>query len=243
MLTSCGAADTSLARIQSTGVLRVGLDPTYPPFEVTSDGELQGLDVDLARSLAAATGAEAIFSTFGYDGLYDALLTDQVDVLISALVVSPERTRDFAYSRPYYDAGQVLLVPGDSPVRAPADLAGRRVAVELGALGHVEALELARVLPELTVQAYPSAAEALQALNDGLADAALVDSIGARLFLKARTSQDRPLRMLSEPVSSEPFAVVVRIEDETLLQQINVELEHLAESGQLAALVARWIGP
>src|SRR5262245_44631595 len=68
-------------QIQENGVLRVGLDPTYPPFETADDGELRGLDVDLARALAAELGLEVQFVYFGYDGLYDALLSNQVDVL------------------------------------------------------------------------------------------------------------------------------------------------------------------
>ncbi len=241
--TACDTDDTSLERIQSAGTLRVGLDPTYPPFEVADGSNVTGFDVDLAAELSAALGVDPSFSYFGYDGLYDALLTDQVDVLISALVVSPERTRDFAYSRPYYDAGQVLIVPADSPISDPGNLAGRRVAVELGALGHVEALAMSRAQPNLSVLPYGSAAEALDAVSAGQADATLIDSIGGRLFLKDRPPEASPLRLLPDPVVSEPFAVVVRIEDEALLQQINSELAQLEDTGRLEQLITYWVGP
>lgn len=249
LLPSCVAADSSLDRVRESGVLRIGLDPTYPPFELADDDGLSGLDVELAGALAAALGAEPAFSYFGYDGLYDALLTEQVDVLLSALVISPERTRDFAYSRPYYDAGQVLVVPVDSPIAGTDDLDGRRLAVELGALGHVEAQALAHDRPRLTVVPLGSTAEALAAVGAGSpgalgsADAALVDSISARLFLRDQPTGAPALRLIDPPVSSEPFAAVVRIEDEALLAAIDAELARLAESGELAALIGRWVGP
>lgn len=243
LLTGCRNEDNSLDRVLASGMLRIGLDPTYPPFEEAAGTNVVGLDADLAGDIAAGIGVTPAFSYFGYDGLYDALLTDQVDVLISALVISPERTRDFAYSRPYYDAGQVLVVPSASVLPGPDDLAGQHVAVELGALGHVQALTLARSQKELSVQPYPSTDEALQAVVDGQADAALVDSIGARLFLKAGDTLPSKLRILSPPVSSEPFAMVVRIEDVALLRQIDAELARMDENGRLAVLVARWLGP
>ncbi|MBP8950134.1 MAG: transporter substrate-binding domain-containing protein, partial [Candidatus Promineofilum sp.] len=138
-LTGCAAGNDTWPQIEGSGVLRIGVDPTFPPFATADGADAQGLDIDLARALADELGLEAQFTYFGYDGLYDALATGQVDVLISALVVAPERTADVAYSDAYFDAGQVLIVPQASAVAGMADLDGRTVAVELGALGHVEA--------------------------------------------------------------------------------------------------------
>ncbi|MHC5804418.1 transporter substrate-binding domain-containing protein, partial [Streptococcus pyogenes] len=91
-------------------------------------------DVDLARELAKTLGLEVQFSYFGYDGLYDALTTGQVDALISALVIMPERTKDIAYSSAYFDAGQFLVVSDMTGVNGMTDLSGHTLAVELGAL-------------------------------------------------------------------------------------------------------------
>ena len=243
VLAGCNAADQSLDRIQSAGILRVGLDPTYPPFELAEKDGVTGFDVDLAHEIAAGLGVSPQFTYFGYDGLYDALATDQVDVLISALVISPERTREFGYSQPYYDAGQVLVLPETSTITGPNALGGQRVAVELGALGHVETLSLARSQPDLAVLPFGSADEALLAVAGGEADAAVVDSISARLFLGAAHGDGRLLRLAPTPVSAELFAVVTRIEDEALLEQIDNELARLDADGRLEDLISRWLGP
>jgi len=189
-------------------------------------------------------GLAAQFTYFGYDGLYDALSTGQVDVLISALVVAPERTRDFAYSDPYYDAGQVLIVPADTTdIASTDDLDEQRLAVELGALGHVEVLGLQRNRPALSVQTYGGVAEALDAVAAGEAEAALVDSVSGRLYLKERPASARPLTRLAQAVTSEPYAVVVRIEDRTLLNEINGALQRLSTAGELDGILNRWLGP
>jgi polar amino acid transport system substrate-binding protein len=241
VLPACARQSEAWQRIQQAGVLRVGLDPTYPPFEVADGTAVSGLDVDLARALAQELGLRAEFSYFGYDGLYDALATGQVDVLISALVVVPGRMRDFAYSEPYYNAGEILIVPAaESGVNGMADLAGRRLAVELGAQGHVEATQWAKRLSDLSIRPFPSAAEALAAVAAGDADAALVDSISGRLYL---AEQAQPaLKRLSEPVTVEPFALVTRIEDETLLDRLNDSLEAMMADGRLEQIIGRWLG-
>jgi polar amino acid transport system substrate-binding protein len=225
-------------QIQESGVLRVGLDPTYPPFETADDGELRGLDVDLARALAAELGLEAQFVYFGYDGLYDALLSNQVDVLISALVIAPERTRDFAYSTPYFNAGLVLVTREEGgAAQTMAEMDGRRLAVELGSQGHVEATTWERRLAGLVVRPYNSPDEALAAVVNGEAEAALVDQVSGRLF-----RQEQPgLVIAGEPITDESYAIVVRAEERILLDHLNDALVQLREGGELEGIVSRWL--
>lgn len=240
LLVGCSDKDDAWPRIEREGVLRVGLDPTFPPFEVTADPGVEGLDVDLARALASELGLEVKFVYFGYDGLYDALATEQVDVLISALVIVPGRMRDFAYSEPYFNAGEILVAPADSPIEEMAGLDGKRLAVELGAQGHVEATQWSKRLPNLTVLPHTSADEALDAAAAGEADAALVDGVSGRLYLK-----DRPGSVLvrsGPPVTVEPYAMVVRIEDETLLAKLDEALFSLKSAGELDKVIADWLG-
>lgn len=244
VISGCSRSDDSWPRIVESGVLRIGLDPTFPPFESTGDDGLSGFDVDLAEALAAELGLQAEFVHFGYDGLYDALGTMQVDVLASALVIVPGRMRDFAYSEPYFNAGEVLIVSADEEAFFEMqDLDGSLLAVELGALGHVEAIEWAKRLSDLTILTFESAGAALEAVQAGQADAALVDAVSGRSFIAGQTSDSGALRRLSEPVTVEPFALVVRSDDQELLRNLNAGLEVLKESGRLDEIVHRWVGP
>ena len=240
-LTGCAAGNDTWPQIEASGVLRVGVDPTFPPFATADGANAQGLDIDLARALAEELGLEPRFTYFGYDGLYDALATGQVDVLISALVVAPERTADVAYSDAYFDAGQVLIVPQGSAVTGMANLDGRTVAVELGALGHVEAQAWQRRLPELSVATVGSVDEALAGVAAGEADAALVDGVGGRLYLRDHAASG--LTRLDPPVTAEPYAVAIRIGDRTLHSRLNEALAELERSGRLEAIITQWLGP
>ena len=126
-------------RIQRSGVWRVGMAPSFPPFEsLDENGQPVGYDVDLAQAIAACWGVEVSFQGIGFDGLLAALWAGKADSVISALPVDPRLARDVAYSIPYFEAGLLLVVAeGTTDIAAPDDLTGRRLAVEWGSEGDV----------------------------------------------------------------------------------------------------------
>lgn len=233
----CRNSETTWERIEASDTLKIGVDPTFPPFEVSDGQDLWGLDVDLSRELAGNLGLTPEFIYFGYDGLYDALVTKQVDVLISALVIIPERTRDFSYSESYFNGGQVLVSnKADQHLKA-TDLEGKTVAVELGSQGHVEITKLGRQLESLEVLTFASSDLALADVVEGHADTAIVDHVSARLYRK-----NEPSMVISDHfITDEPFSLVVRSEDKTLLENINSSLADLQSSGRLENIVASWL--
>ncbi len=238
-LATCVRADDTWERVRTSGTWRVGMDASFPPFEsVAADGSLVGFDVDLAWALGRHLGVEVQFvANLPYDGLYDALTVGRVDALISALVVNPARMADYAYSTPYFDAGQVLVVPAGSSIETMDDLEGSILAVELGSRGDMEARRRARRLPGLTVVPYQTATEALDAVTKRGASAALVDHVSALAALQT----DSSLCILGHPVVSEPYAVAVRRDSPILLQAINQALAQMQADGMLDILVARWL--
>ncbi|MBN1976418.1 MAG: amino acid ABC transporter substrate-binding protein [Anaerolineae bacterium] len=229
--------------MRETGILRVGMDASFPPFEfVSANGTLTGFDVELARelgsALSAGEGVEVRFiANLSYDGLYDALALGQVDIVISALVVNPARMGDFAYVS-YFDAGQVLVVrSGETGIGAMADLSGRALAVEFGTRGDQEARKWARRVLDLRVVPYQTAAEAVTALEAGEVDAALVDRVSAL----AEGVVGGGLTIVGETVVSEPYAVAVRKDDRCLLRAIDEALAEMEANGTMDALVAKWL--
>jgi len=237
-LMGCGREPDIWPTIQETGILRVGLDPTYPPFAVATENDLFGFDVELAQALAADLELQVQFGYFGYDGLYEALEAGQTDVLISALVIDETRTRDFAYSEPYFNAGQMLIIPDGSTIEGMADLRNSALAVELGSEGHVIAQEWARRLVGLEVIPFSTPSEAVAAADNLTASATLLDHINARLLLAA---QPTSLQLAPTPVTVEPYALVVRLEDDQLLEQLNNSLERLISNGTVDTIARHWL--
>ena len=247
-LTACARPDAAWDRLRETRTLRVGMDASFPPFEaVVADGTLAGFDVDLAQELGRRLGVEVQFvANLPYDGLYDALAVSRVDAIISALVVNPARMADFAYSTPYFDAGQVLVVRvREAGIEEIADLSGRTLAVEFGTQGDVEARKWARQAPGLAIVPYQTAAEALAAVTAGEAEVALVDHVSALAAVRpadlSGSGVESRLRIVGTPVVEEPYAIAVRRESRYLLRAVNGVLAEMKADGTLEELVARWL--
>lgn len=220
------------------GELRIGMDASYPPFGVDIGGELIGLDVDLAKALAEEMGVNIRFINMGYDGLYDSLLADQADIVISALRIDPLHYNEAQYSIPYFNAGQILVRPEDSGINTMEDLEGLHLAVEFGTEGDLEARAWQRRLQELTITSYESAAAALEAVANGEADAALIDAISAGLWLR---DHDGTLAAAPDPITYDLYAIAIQVHNHKLGNAINETLQRLLDNGAVTDIIKNWL--
>ncbi len=234
-------SDPVWGRIQAGGRWRVGMDPSFPPFEfLDASGQMVGLDVDLAQALGQAWGVETELVAIGFDSLVDAVEAHRVDAALSGLTFDPRRTRDVRHSIPYFDAGIRLAVAADSPIQALSEIADGCVAVEWGSGGDAVARRLLRQseTPPFQVQAFPSPEAALEALATGVCVGVLMDTVSLRLA----QAEGAPIRLLDPPLESEPYVVVLPLEARTLQAEVDRLLERFGQDGTLARLEARWFG-
>ncbi len=235
--------DTTLQRVQASGVWRVTLDPSFPPFESLdpASGRPVGFDVDLAEAIAAHWGVRVEFVPAGFDELVDAVIARRADSAISALPVFPWRTREVAFSAPYVEAGLLLAAPPGTPITGTAGLAGRRVAVEWGSEGDAEARALQRAgSPGLTLAPAESPEAALAEVAHGTADAALIDAISLALF--NHSAGNPRLVAIGPSLRSDPYVIVVPADAPGLLKSINDALSALQADGTLDRLRTQWLG-
>ena len=107
---STTSASPVLDRIQKRGELIVGTMGNMPPLNMTSkDGEIFGLEPDLARLLAKAMNVKVKFVTKPFSELLPALQTGEVDMVISGMTITPERNRKVAFIGPYFISGKAFL--------------------------------------------------------------------------------------------------------------------------------------
>ncbi len=249
------ARDRAWAHIQETGVWRVGMDPSFPPFEnldVTT-GQPVGFDVDLAQAIAARWGVRVEFVGIGFDQLLDAVAAHRVHSALSALPIMPHRTREVRFSEPYIEAGLVLVAPREKAAAFPvassqraepalwlAENVAGRLAVEWGSEGDALARAAqAQAAGRLQLVLRESGEAALAAVVAGEADLAIVDAITLALF-----NRERPALAIVGPIlRSDPYAIIVPADAGELLSQVNAALAALRSDGILDELKARWLAP
>jgi polar amino acid transport system substrate-binding protein len=141
--TGSSAPDLSLV---SSGTLTVCSDVPYAPFEdfdKTSATGFKGFDVDIISKIADSLGLKLAIKDSDFDALQSGLLLNsgQCDLGASAMTITDERAKRLAFSDPYYDSKQSLLVPTDSDIKSIDDLAGKTLGVQKGTTGEAYAQE------------------------------------------------------------------------------------------------------
>ena len=234
-----GEEDETWARIQREGLMRVGMDASWPPFEYIdgSTGQIVGFDVDLARGIGQRLGVEVELVNVGFDSLYDALYVGRFDAIVSALPYDPLLYGDVAYSISYFNAGQVLVTrASETEISKTNDLFGKRLGVELASEGDVLGRRLQKKIEDLSLEHYMTPQEVLCALKEGKVEAAMVDAVSAYQFIAAEGG----VQVVGDPLTDELYVIAVRLDSPLLLKAINEALAEMREDGTLERLQEKW---
>ncbi|MEM7032727.1 MAG: transporter substrate-binding domain-containing protein [Chloroflexota bacterium] len=214
-----------LTEIQQRGVLRVGLDASFPPFEMLNEsGQVIGLDAEIAQHIAQDLGVEVTFLNIGFDGLYDAVKIGQVDLIISGLPVDNRLTEDIAYSVNYFNAGQVLVTTLPQ-IQSLEDLNEHSIAVEWGSMADMEGRRLKEQYGKIVLNQQPDPQTAIQH------DLAIVDSV---------TALSHSDKRIVTYLTNDWYAAAVSPENRALLSEVNRTLNRLLETGEMDQLQAKW---
>ncbi len=215
----------------------VGVDASVPPF-ATDDGQsVYGLDIDLAHAIAKKIDLPLRFVNVGFYGLYDALIGNQVDMLISSLRIDPSRMSEVRFTQHYFDNGLVLVTPQDGVVTMMEFMRGQRIAYEYGSSADAEVRQWERRIGQMQHFPYERPQYALDAVRLGHADAALVDATSYRLYRRAHPNW----RSQSRYVTHDGYAIALRIDRTDAWKLVNHALTALKESHELDTIIADWL--
>ncbi|GAN53973.1 ABC transporter permease subunit [Tanticharoenia sakaeratensis] len=229
----------------AAGFLTYGTAATFPPFEMVRDGQLAGFDIDLAAALAARMGQRPAPINMEFDGLIPALLGRRIDVINSAMYLSPERARvvDFI---PYLTISSVVVVRrhGDTPITGyDLSLCGLRIAVTLGGIEARDADTASDICrragrPALTILPYPTAQDTALNLLQGRVDGAFTSRFGAAVLMQ---SVPDGYRIAGRPFGDRAqIGLAIRPNDAALHAALTGALKSLQADGTFAALVHKW---
>ncbi len=235
----CSDSETvsEVEQIQKAGVLRIGIDPGYVPFEMkTIDGQLIGFDIELARAIADSLGVKAEFRDVEWDGIIPALKSGDIDMICSGMSITPERSKVVLFSAPYYEIGQAVLLPADSEVTSVSQLnaAGRTITVQTGTTGHKAAQQF---LPDATLKDFEKQIEAAMEVAEGRADGMVFDHPYIAIFHKRNPATTRALL---DTFTDEEIGIALRPGAEDLKAIVDRTIEGLRSDGTMAKLETKY---
>jgi len=232
-------SQSHLTRIVESGVMRVGMSGEQPPLNMTSKtGEILGLDVALARVLAAAIGVRAEIVQVPFPRLIDALEKDEIDLIMSGMTITAQRNLRVVFVGPYYVSGQSLLSKSTALLGSKPD-ALNEPKVRLAALRSSTSQTWAqRTVPKATLTLTQSIDEGIQLVITDQVDAFVADQ--EICYFAMLRHPNAGLATRAEPFTVEPIGIALPPDEPQLMNLISNYLGALEMDGALQRARMYW---
>ena len=220
--------------------VRVGVEGAYPPFSyVTPSGELAGFDIDIAKALVEAMGAEITLVPQDWDGIIPALLAKKYDAIIASMSITEERKKKVAFSKKYYNTpAKFVSKKGDIDEFSREAIKGKRIGVQRATIHDRYLTD--NYGKDVEIKRYGTQDEAYLDLTAGRVDMLLADSVAiSDGFLKKPEGADYQFigPDLNDPKwFGEGTGIAIRKEDKELVEKFNMAIDKIRADGTYKAI-------
>jgi ABC-type amino acid transport substrate-binding protein len=226
-----------IARIVNRGELVVAmLGVDTPPFFYEKKGELQGLEVDLARAIGKELGVNVRFNRTPktFNAVVDTIARGEADIAVSKLSRTLARTQVISFSQPYLSLNHALILNRVKFAQFARDRALpdviRGFSGSVGVIAKSSFADYAkRNFPNAKVVEYPGWPEVLKAVDKGEVIGAYRDEFEVKRILKIDPTASLTLRTVTFKDLEDTLGIAVGINDPTLLAFINEFLNQRAD--------------
>ena len=236
ILFGAAALAISLGAAQAEGMkLKIGTEGAYPPFNnLTSDGKLEGFDVDIAKALCEEMKAECEFVTQDWDGIIPALQAGKFDAIIASMSITDERKEKVDFTNKYYNTPPAIAAPKDTDIKGVTkeDLAGKTIGAQASTT-HFNYAEATYTDSE--VKGYPTADEYKLDLVNGRLDAVNDDIIVLKEFLATPEGACCKVVGTIKPdpkIHGEGAGIAVRKGETELAEKFNKAIDAIRANGK-----------
>lgn len=230
-----GTADASAEiKTVSDGVLTMGTNAAFPPYEFYDGDKIVGIDTEIAEALAAKLGLKLEVVDMDFAAIVTAVQSGKVDVGIAGMTVDEERLKNVDFTDSYATGVQAIIVTEDSEIASVDDLEGKLIGVQEGTTSH---MFCADDYGDDSVIAYTNGATAVQALLQGKVDCVVVDEQPAISFVEANEG----LKILDTKYAVEDYAIAVGKENTALKDALNTAMQELKDDGTIQGILDKYI--
>ena len=245
LLSGCGnndsapAAQSAAAPAMPTKIV-IGLDDNFPPMGFRNEkNELVGFDISMAQEATRRMGIEAEFKPIDWSAKEAELNGKRVDMLWNGLTITEERKKNIAFTSPYMENHQIIVVPKSSTIKTKAELAAKVIGIQDGssAIDAVQRDPIAASFKEL--KKFGDNVTALMDLSTGRLDAVVLDEVVGRYYTAKRPDD---YAVLEDNFGTEEYGVGLRKNDSELLAGLQKALDEMKADGSAARISTEWFG-
>ena len=237
----CGSKALTVESVQKAGKLVIGTSPDFPPFEMLDNsGNVIGIEIEIMELICQELGVQLEIKTMDFDSVLPGVQTGKFNVGVSGISVTPAREKNTLFTTPYCLAAQAIVVTSGSPITCKADLAGKTVSVQTGTTAEEFCMSNG-----YEVKAFAANADAEAALTVGKVDAWVIDDLTAAEMVATYNEDhpEAPLVILSEAMTTEPYAFAFAQGNEELVAKIDEILQGLLADGTIAKIFEEYNAP
>ncbi len=220
----------------------VGFDAEFPPYGFKDEsGNYTGFDLDLAAAVANKLGMEIAYQPIDWDAKDAELNSGTIDCIWSGFTING-REDQYAWSDPYLDNKQVVVVKSDKGINKLSDLSGKIVEVQKESSAEAALNEGTGATLKATFANLTSVADyntALMDLESGACDAVVMDSGVAEYKIN---TEKKAFRLLDESIATEQYGVGFAKNNTALRDKVNTALKSLAKDGGMDQICNKWFG-
>ncbi|WP_448203952.1 transporter substrate-binding domain-containing protein [Azospirillum sp. sgz302134] len=239
------ASVTALSAAQAEGPpLRIATEGAYPPFNLTKpDGQLGGLEVELANALCERMKRSCTIVAQDWDGIIPGLLARKFDAIMATMNITPERAKTIAFSAPY------MVVPAYFVAATNSGIDGTAQTLKSKSVGAQTSTTHYRYVEKhfgnaVSLKSYDTAGNLLADLKSGRIDAAITTGATASDWVKADASKS--LQLVGQPlVDADVFGpgvgVGLRKEDADLKKAFDAAIASVIQDGTLTRIAAKYV--
>lgn len=240
-------AETTLEKIRREGVITVGTEAAFPPFEYVENGQIVGYGKDILDVVVAELGVELRQLDLPFQGILPGLLAGNFDLVATSLGINEERATRYAFTAPIIDAVPAVLSRKGEAVTSLDELAGKVVATQLASNFEPIVRDLSAKLTAEgkgfgDLKLYTAFPDAYMALASGEVDAVIQNRPALAVLVKERPD----VFDLGADVRSEGqythFAWAARAEDKDLRDFVSSVIYRMQDDGRLQDLQMKWFG-
>lgn len=217
LLTGCKSDDNKLILATEAG---------FAPYEYYQDGEIVGVDIDIAREIAASLGKELVIKDVSFDFIINEIKSGKSDIGAAGMSITKERLEEVDFSVEYAVSNQVVIVPMDSKITSIDQISNQRIAVQLGTVADSYVNENYKDATVIRQKKYLSMVEDLKA---GKVDLIIMDLLPASEIVKSNDG----LKILDEYLFTDKYGMAIKKGNKELLDKVNDVLTRLMSEGKI----------
>ena len=235
-MAACGEQPQTPDDTQEPAVLHMATEGTFPPYEYYDNGQLVGIDIEVAGAIAEKLGMTLETTDIAFDSIIPGVQAGKYDIGMAGVTVSEDRLQQVNFSDSYATGVQVVIVKEGGKVQSLDDMADAIIGTQSGTTGFIYA---SGDFGDDHVKSFTKTTDAVEALKNGQVDCVLLDNAPAEALVEA--NPDAGLSILETAYTVEDYAIAINKENTDLQAKINAALAELKADGTLQSIIDKYI--